>query len=105
VLTAAGIEMFTGVSGKIRDVVEVYKTGALKSSSRPTGGMGMGRGMGCGRGMGMVQAAWAGASGEREDPAQGPGSADEIALLRHQADAVSEELAKIKERIRQLENR
>lgn len=121
VLTAAGIQMFTGVSGKIRDVVEVYKTGDLKSSSQPTGGMGMGRGMGqgcgtgrgagmgrgmgCGRGMGMGQAAWAGAGGERETPAQSPGSTDEIALLRHQADALGEELVKIKERIRQLESR
>lgn len=121
VLTAAGIEMFTGVSGKIREVVEIYKTGDLKSSSQPTGGMGMGRGMGqgrgmgrsagmgqgmgCGRGMGMGQAAWAQVGGQRENPAQDPGSIDEIALLRRQADALSEELTKIKERIRHLEKR
>lgn len=121
VLTTAGIEMFTGVSGKIREVVEIYKTGDLKSSSQPTGGMGMGRGMGqgrgmgrgagmgqgmgCGRGMGMGQAAWAPAGGKRENPAQDPGSVDDIALLQRQADALSEELTKIKERIRHLEKR
>ncbi len=55
-LTAAGIKVITGLSGKARDVVEQYKAGKLQAISRPnvaghfgTGGGGMGRGRGMGR--------------------------------------------------------
>ena len=68
-------------------------------------GRGMGRGMGCGRGMGPGQVSGTAQGGEGRGGVQGAGSADEIALLRHQADALGDELAKIKERIRQLEKR
>lgn len=105
VLAAAGIEMFTGVSGKIRDVLEIYNTGDLKSSSQPTGGMGMGRGPGRGAGMGCGRGMGAGRAGAGENLTQDSGAADEIVLLRRQADALGEELKKIKERIRHLENR
>jgi predicted Fe-Mo cluster-binding NifX family protein len=54
VLSAAGIKVVTGVSGKVRDAIQSYKSGELKVSSQPnvTGHFGMGRGMGRGRGMG-----------------------------------------------------
>ncbi len=63
VLSAAGIEMITGASGKVKDVLESYRAGKLKASTQPNvpdhfgmgGGGGMGRGMGgggMGRGMG-----------------------------------------------------
>lgn len=52
VLTAAGIQMFTGVAGKIRDAIEAYKSGRLPTSTQPGMGRGMGRGMGGGRGFG-----------------------------------------------------
>jgi len=59
---AAGIQVVTGVSGRVRDVVEQYKTGRLAQSSAPsveshygTGNVppGGGRGMGGGGGRGM----------------------------------------------------
>lgn len=54
-LTAAGIQVISGVGGRVRDVVAEYKSGRLRPSSQPTAGahfgMGRGRGMG-GRGMG-----------------------------------------------------
>jgi len=69
VLSAAGIQVITGVSGKIKDAIEGYRTGKFKTSSQPNvpdhfgmgnnpgmgGGMGggMGRGMGGGMGRGM----------------------------------------------------
>lgn len=54
VLTAAGIKVVTGVSGKVQDAIQNYKSGKLKASSQPNVGehFGMGRGIGRGRGMG-----------------------------------------------------
>jgi predicted Fe-Mo cluster-binding NifX family protein len=76
-LSAAGIEVYVGLSGTVREVVETYKTGALNSTIEPNvashfgmgqgstgtnmssgggmggqGGQGMGRGRGLGRGRG-----------------------------------------------------
>ena len=49
VLSAAGIKVVTGVSGKVRDTVQAYKTGNLQPASQPNVashfGMGKGRGM------------------------------------------------------------
>ncbi|MGD9117936.1 MAG: NifB/NifX family molybdenum-iron cluster-binding protein [Dehalococcoidia bacterium] len=68
VLAAANIEMITGASDKVKDVIESYRDGKLKASSQPnvpdhfgmgggggggTGGGGMGGGMGQGMGRGM----------------------------------------------------
>ena len=75
VLSPAGIKVITGVSGKIRDAVQSYKSGNLEGSTQPNvpghfgmgagpgmgggfgrgggGGMGGGRGMGKGGGRGM----------------------------------------------------
>jgi predicted Fe-Mo cluster-binding NifX family protein len=54
VLAAAGIKVITGVSGKVRDAIQDYKSGKLKAISQPNvvEHFGMGRGMGRGRGMG-----------------------------------------------------
>lgn len=48
VLSAAGIKVVTGVHGKVRDVIQVYKTGSLKPTSRPNvpGHFGTGSGHG-----------------------------------------------------------
>jgi len=62
VLSPAGIKVITGVSGKVRDAVQSYKSGNLEGSTQPNvpghfgsggGKGGMGRGPGRGRGMGM----------------------------------------------------
>lgn len=60
VLSAAGIKIITGVSGKIQDVIQGYKSGKYEASSQSNvshhfgagRGGGMGGGMGRGRGMG-----------------------------------------------------
>ena len=46
VLSAAGIKVVTGVSGKVRDTIQEYKTGSLQPTSQPNvpGHFGMGRG-------------------------------------------------------------
>ncbi len=53
VLSAAGIKVITGVSGKVKDAIQSYKLGKLQASSQPNvaGHFGMGRGAGVGRGM------------------------------------------------------
>jgi predicted Fe-Mo cluster-binding NifX family protein len=56
ILSAAGIKVVTGVAGKIKDVVQNYKTGKYPTSAQPNvpGHFGMGKGMGGGsRGMGQ----------------------------------------------------
>lgn len=54
VLAAAGIKVVTGVSGKVREAIQSYKSGKLQASSQPNvaGHFGTGGGMGRGRGMG-----------------------------------------------------
>ena len=53
VLSAAGIKVITGVSGKVKDSIQSYKSGKLQASSQPNvaGHFGMGRGAGGGGGM------------------------------------------------------
>jgi len=50
VLSAAGIKVITGVSGKVQDAIQGYKSGKFQSSSQPNvpGHFGMGRGRGMG---------------------------------------------------------
>jgi predicted Fe-Mo cluster-binding NifX family protein len=60
-LSVSQIEIFVGHSGTVREVIEKYMKGNIKSTSTPNvtdhhgmgGGAGMGRGMGGGRGRGM----------------------------------------------------
>jgi len=59
VLSAAGIKVITGVSGKVRDAIQDYKSGKLQASSQPNvpghfgqGYGSMGRGRRMRRGMG-----------------------------------------------------
>ncbi len=56
VLSPAGVKVITGVSGKVRDAAQSYKSGNLEGSTQPNVpghlGMGRGRGMGMGRGRG-----------------------------------------------------
>ena len=82
--------------------------GAGKGMGQGMGrGMGMGRGggrgMGRGRGMGMGQGFQAGPAPELQQPAaQPPGRAEELAMLKQQAQAMQQGLEDLGERIRQL---
>ena len=59
VLSAAGIKVITGVSGKVQEVIQSYKSGQYQATSQPNvaphfgASYGAGLGRGRGRGMGM----------------------------------------------------
>ncbi len=106
VLSAAGIKVITGVSGKIRDVVENYKTGKYQESSQANvpdhygnrGGGGGHEGMGRGRRTGMMPAT------DTSLPAQ-TGDAHEIDLLKAQSQNLAQQLNEIQSRIEKLEKK
>jgi len=127
VLSSAGIEVVTGVSGKVKDAIASYKAGNLQASSQhnvpghfgtgasfgsggDTGmgrgmgrGMGMGGGMGRGRGMGM-----GGGMGFSGMPPMGPVSQpqnpqQELELLKAQSQMLAKQLEEIQSRIKKLE--
>jgi predicted Fe-Mo cluster-binding NifX family protein len=107
VLSPAGIKVITGVSGKVRDAVQGYKSGQLQPNSPPNAGgqfgrgcgPGMGRGMGRGRGMGGWMAPPAG-------PApQTPSQEQEIEALKSQSQMLTQQLTEIERRLKRLEKK
>ncbi len=102
-LSVAGIQVISGVSGKIKDAVEAYKTGGLQPSAQPRVGshygMGMGSGMGrgMGRGMGMGPGIMPQAATQAMRPEQ------EIEMLKSQAQMMTQQLSEIQRRLEELE--
>ena len=125
VLSAAGIQVITGVSGKIKDVIEGYRSGKYKAGTQanvpdhfglgggsdaavgpvPGVGPGMGRGMGrgCGKGGGMgLGPAPSYQAGQASQPLS---QKQELQALKDQAQAISRQLADIERRIQELEKK
>lgn len=106
-LSAAGVQVITGVVGRIRDAVEAYKAGKLQSSLQPSvdahfgmgGGMGMGRGMGRGMGMGMTS----GMPPVTGPAPQGVSREQEIEVLKNQVEMLLQQLRETQQRIKELE--
>ena len=123
VLSSAGIQVITGVSGKVKDAIEDYRAGKFKASSQPNvpdhfgtdaggrtgggsgmgGGMGRGMGGGMGRGMGRGRGMGGGMMGSMT--AQPQNSQQEIEGLRAQSEALAQQLAEIQRRIDGLEKK
>lgn len=111
-LSAAGIKVATGASGKIREAIENYKQGKLQSTSGPSVGshfgMGMGTGRGMGRGMGMRPGMGTGfpqapyGPGQRSSQPQ-MSREQELSMLKKQAEEIEKQLEQIKKRIKDLE--
>jgi len=117
VLSAAGIQVITGVSGKVKDAIEGYRTGKFKTSSQPnvpdhfgmgsgpgTGanpgmGGGMGRGMGGGMGMGSGMTPPVSQAPQQQSPEQ------ELEMLKANSQVLAEQLAEIQRRIEGLEKK
>jgi predicted Fe-Mo cluster-binding NifX family protein len=130
VLSAANIEIITGVSGKIKDAIEGYKAGAYQAVQQAnvpdhygagggtgtgvtpgTGrGMGGGRGMGTGGGRGMGKGMGKGRGMGMGMPASvnNPASQSpeqEIQSLKAQSQAIAQQLTDIQHRIDELEKK
>ena len=109
VLSASGIQVITGVSGKVSEAIQGYKSGNFQASAQPNvpdhfgmgGGTGMGRGRGVGRGMGM-----GGGMMPLASPAPQPQSLEqELEMLKAQSQALAEQVVDVQRRIEELEKK
>ena len=121
-LSAAGVELFVGQAGTIKEVVARFKNGHLKPTSEATvddhfgmnaqagfgrgvgmgGGRGMGRGTGGGRGTGRDMGR--SGSGPAKKMGSGPQSrGPELADLKHQADSLNQKMKEVISRINNFE--
>jgi predicted Fe-Mo cluster-binding NifX family protein len=127
VLSAAGIQVITGVSGTVKDAVQKYKDGKFQGSSQANvpdhfgmggatgGGMGTGMGRGMGRGMGMGRGigrgmGMGGGMGAGMMPPFSPTSQplsqdQELSDLKTQSQTLAQQLSAMQQRIEELEKR
>ena len=119
VFGSAGIKVISGISGKVRDAVGMYKSGAVFSASAPSVqshfgmGRGMGRdmGMGTGRGMGrgMMRSQGMGKINPENSPSisspESTGRKDEISELKEQAEALKKQMEQITTRLKELDGK
>ena len=123
--SAAGVELFVGQAGIIKEVVEKFKNGHLKPTSEATvdshfgmnveTGFGRGGGMGGGRGMGrgMVGSRSTGRDMGRMSGVQtSRGMRDatnsggqDLVDLKHQADSLNKKMKEVISQVNKLENR
>ena len=97
VLSAGGIQVITGVSGKVRDAIQAYKSGQFQATSQPTVAphFGMGRGMGMGPGV-MPPVT---------PPPQPTKPEQEIEMLKAQLQMLAQQLSELQRRIEELEKK
>jgi len=100
-LEAAGVQVITGITGKIREVIEGYQTGRFQATPQPTvsahfgmGSMGMDPGMGGGIGRGMDRG-----MGMGIDPGQ------EFEALKTQMQMLGQQLNEALRRLEKLEQK
>jgi len=114
-LSAAGVKVILGQTGSVREAVERYRKGELPSASEANvdahygmgAGGGMGRGMGGGTGMGRgmgrgMQTAGAGLSSPTNPGASS--KAEEIRLLKDEAQDLIRKVKEIEQRVGNLES-
>jgi predicted Fe-Mo cluster-binding NifX family protein len=118
-LSAAGLQVITGIAGSIRDAIQRFKSGQLQATPQPsvdahfgmgaTPGMGMGggvgRGMGMGRGMGRGMGM---GGGMGMMPVAGPmpqamSPEQELEALKAQSQMLMQQLRETQQRIKALE--
>jgi len=111
VLSSSGIQIITGVSGKIKDAIEGYKSGKFQASAQPNVpdhfgmGGGAGQGMGMGRGMGRGMGMGAGTMPPVSPPPQPQSPEQELEALKTQSQALAQQLSEMQQRIQELEKK
>jgi predicted Fe-Mo cluster-binding NifX family protein len=119
VLDAAGIQVITGVSGKIKDAIEGYRSGKFKASAQANvpdhfgagttpgmgGGFGTGRGMGRGMGHGMGRGMGFGMNPPTSAAPQLQSPEQELQALKAQSQAMAQQLTDLQRRIEELEKK
>jgi len=117
VLSAAGIQVITGVSGTVKDAVQKYKEGKFQGSSQANvpdhfgmgGATGGGTGTGMGRGMGRGMRGGMGRGAEimpPVTPTSQPFSQDqELSDLKTQSQMLAQQLSAMQQRMEELEKR
>lgn len=100
VLSSAGIQVITGVSGKVKDAIDMYKAGKYQQTSQPTVGAHFGMGMGS-------SGAGAQSTVNPKSPAtmESPSQEKEIQELSAQAQKLSEQLKEIQHQIDELKKK
>lgn len=116
-LSAAGVDVITGVFGTVRESVERFKSGQLQETTVPTTPMGFGmgtgfgrgrgrgggRGMGRGRKMGMfAPQAPKSAPTTPATPMPQMSKEQEILVLENQMKSIEQQLEQIRKRIKEL---
>jgi len=114
-LSAAGLQVITGVTGRIRDAIQAYKDNRLQPTAQPNvaahfgmgaiPGMGMGMGRGMGRGIGRGMGMGPGMMPMAEPAPQPVEPEQEIEILKNQAQALGQQLSEIQRRLEELEKR
>ena len=103
VLSPAGIQVITGVSGKVRDVIKGYRSGKFQTTTQANvpdhfGIKGaMDKGMGRGKGFGM--------SSPASPEPQPENTKQELELLKTQSQAMGQQLNDIQRRIDELDKK
>jgi predicted Fe-Mo cluster-binding NifX family protein len=111
VLSAAGIQIITGVSGKVKDAIDAFRSGKLKASEKPnvpdhygmSAAPGSGSGGGKGRGMGKGCGGGRGRAAHSVPAGQQPIAGLPLEELKSQAQTMAQQLADIQRRIDEME--
>jgi predicted Fe-Mo cluster-binding NifX family protein len=107
VFRSAGVPVYVGQEGTVRDAVEAYKNGQLREVSGATSAAHAGMGRGAGRGMGMGRRVPLGstASTVSPSPASARSREEELAELKEMAGNLRSQLAQVMDRLDRLEER
>jgi predicted Fe-Mo cluster-binding NifX family protein len=107
VLSAAGLQVITGVSGRIRDAIEEYKLGTFSATQQPNVAdhFGMSYGGGMGRGMGRGMGIGARMMPSSSPISQPPSPEQELEALKAQSQALAQQLSEIQRHIEELEKK
>jgi len=97
VLSAAGIQVITGVSGKIGDAIEEYKLGTFSASQQPNVADHFGMSYSGGMGTGMTASA--------NPLPQPPSLEQELEALKTQSQALAQQLTEMQRHIEELEKK